>query len=110
MTATYETNLNDLLLDIQKMLITKHHDYGANNLKKRGMLGIMTRLDDKMARIDNLLEEEEHLREEAMERIDTLRDGKEKPEQIRIQESIEDTLKDIAGYAIQAILLREEKL
>ena len=58
MTATYETNLNELLSDIQKMLIVKHHDYGSDNLKKRGMLGIMTRLDDKMARIDILLERE----------------------------------------------------
>ena len=92
MTATYETYLNEQLDIIKKMLIAKHHDYGSNNLKKRGMLGIMVRLDDKMARIDNLLQ------------------NQNTDKQNQVDETIADTLYDVAGYAIQAILLLENKL
>ena len=90
MTLTYEEHLVDLLSDIKKMLLAKHHDYGTNNLKKRGLPGIMVRLDDKIARIDNLLMNQENVHVE--------------------DESIVNTFIDIAGYAIQAILLEEGKL
>jgi hypothetical protein len=92
MVATYEENLGCLLDDIQKMLRAKHHDYGVDNLKKRGLLGIMVRLDDKMARIDNLS------------------NNQNTDKQPQVDEKISDTLMDIAGYAIQAILLLENKL
>ena len=92
MVATYETNLTELLDDIKKMLIAKHHDYGSGNLKKRGIVGIMTRLDDKMARIDNLSQ------------------NQNSDKQPHVDETISETFMDVAGYAIQAILLLENKL
>jgi hypothetical protein len=90
MTPTYKMYLEEELENIKRLLMAKHHDYGSNNLKKRGILGIMVRLDDKMARIDNLLKNQ--LTEAVSDEV------------------ITDTFCDIAGYAIQAILLLENKL
>jgi hypothetical protein len=88
MTATYETNLNELLDEIKKMLLAKNSDYGQDNLKKHGEVGIRVRLDDKFARLDNLQKKSAEVKEE----------------------TVDDTWKDIVGYGLQAILLRRGKL
>lgn len=66
---------------LRTLLLTKHNDYGTENLDKHGLYGIIVRMDDKLARLNNLQ------KSEAM-----------------VDESIEDTLMDIAGYAIQGII------
>lgn len=86
----YEFNTDEKIRqignEIIEMLIKKNHDYGDNNLIRRGMLGIIVRLEDKLSRLDNLT----------------------KTKTTKVDESIEDTLKDIAGYAINAIRLMKE--
>jgi len=87
---TYEELLDALLKNIKEMLVKKHHDYGADNLKKHGLIGINVRLDDKMARLNNFFENTNVFK------VDT--------------ETAKDTYRDVAGYAIQAILLLDNLL
>ena len=87
---TPEMQIEKISKEIADMLIKKNHDYGDDNLVKRGLLGIIIRMEDKLARLDNLYII---------------------PKNPHVEESLEDTLKDIAGYAINAIrLLREGKI
>lgn len=81
---TYEEALWNELKDIQNMLVRKHLDYGTHNLTRFGMTGILIRISDKLARLEHLLENEALVRDE----------------------SIDDTLDDLIGYALQAKLLR----
>jgi hypothetical protein len=75
----------EIASEIADMLIKKNADYGDENLTKHGMTGIIVRLSDKLARLENLQGKKGH-----------------------IDETTEDTLKDIAGYAINALRLRRE--
>ena len=81
---TYEENLDIVIGNIREMLLKKNHDYGSENLKKFGQYGIMVRLTDKISRLDNLLSGDR-----AMVKSET----------------IDDTFMDIAGYAIQSLVL-----
>jgi len=74
--------------EIVEILEKKNHDYGDKNLTVFGLYGVAVRLCDKVMRLANL----------------SLKEAE-------VDESIEDTLKDIAGYAILALkLYREGKL
>lgn len=84
--SIYEEKLERVLQSLRILLSKKHSDYGNDNLKKHGMFGIIVRMSDKLARLENL-------------------NGK----QGMVEESIKDTLLDLAGYAIQAIVLFYEK-
>lgn len=75
----------DISSEIADMLIKKNADYGDSNLIKHGMTGIIVRLSDKLARLENLQDKKG-----------------------QVDETIEDTLKDIAGYAINALRLKRE--
>lgn len=78
--AMRELNLDpgSWLIDYQvELLASKQHDYGHGNITKFGHLGVRVRLWDKIARYENLM----------------LRHG------TAMNESVQDTLKDIIGYA-----------
>jgi hypothetical protein len=85
----YHEALGDQLGELSEMLMRKHLDYGSKNLERFGLYGILIRMSDKMERLFNL----QQLRRD--------------PE---VEETIEDTLDDIAGYAIQARLLLKNEL
>ncbi len=74
--------------EIVEMLDGKNSDYGQNNITEFGMHGILVRANDKMARLKNL-------------RYLTVN---EKP---KINETLNDTWADLAGYAIIALMLRK---
>ena len=76
-------NIDDVIEGIADVLVAKHHDYGEENLVEFGELGILVRSSDKVARLKNLLDKKG----------------------IVNGESREDTWKDLAGYAIQALIL-----
>lgn len=78
---SYEEKLDLVLARLHSLLVAKHHDYGENNLKKYGLFGILVRLSDKMSRL-------EHIQSGNM-----------------INETQYDTWSDIAGYAIQALVI-----
>lgn len=73
--------------EIVDLLDKKRHDYGTNNITKFGSKGVLVRVSDKV------------------ERLITLTWESDKEPNF---ESVEDTWKDIAGYAILALIeLRE---
>jgi hypothetical protein len=70
--------------ELTELFIKKHHDYGKDNILDIEELGIAFRTSEKIARVRNLL-----------------KDNKS-PE----NEPIEETWKDIAVYAIIALLYK----
>jgi len=82
---------------IAEMLIKKRLDYGNENLKPFGELGILIRVYDKLSRLKNLLYDNPHMLYDNPHR---------KPK----NETVEDTWLDIAGYAILALMMREGTL
>lgn len=83
----YDEKLDDELGKIRSLLISKHHDYGDENLLRHGLFGIIVRMSDKLARLENLHDKNEEMVED---------------------EKISDTLQDLAGYAIQALVLSDK--
>ena len=69
--------------EIAELLEKKQADYGNNNIIKFGTKGVLVRVSDKVERLINL----------------TWNNDKEPK-----FESVEDTWKDIAGYAILALI------
>ena len=76
--------------DLFNLLISKHNDYGPKNISQSpgGPLnGLRVRMQDKFARINNLV------------------DNNVDPE----NESLEDSFKDMANYAIIGLLVLQGK-
>lgn len=90
MTMSDNSEFSEILREnldaLEKLLLEKNHDYGPNNLVTFGNLGILIRLMDKMERLKN------HVLNHS----------------ILTTESLDDTLRDIAGYAIMWLVLEEE--
>ena len=86
----FVVDIEETLTDLANLLISKHKDYGPKNisLSPGGPLnGLRVRMWDKLARINNL--------------IDTNVDPK--------HESLEDSFKDMANYAIIGLLVLQGK-
>lgn len=76
--------------ELAELLLKKHNDYGSKNISESpgGPLnGLRVRMHDKLARINNLI------------------DNDKKPE----NESLEDSFKDMANYAIIGLLVMRGK-
>lgn len=84
---SYEDDLDRVLNEVKTMLIAKNHDYGPKNLLRHGETGIIVRVSDKLSRLEHIVSQ--HLVQD---------------------EPPEKTWGDIAGYALQAILMRQGKL
>jgi hypothetical protein len=69
-----------------KLLASKQHDYGHGNITAFGMKGVLVRLSDKVERLINL------------------KSKKSKAQ----NESLVDTLRDIVGYCVIALMLNDE--
>ena len=85
----YQDALTDVSMEIMHLLIKKHIDYGPKNLERFGLYGILIRVSDKLERLINIVE---------------------RGEALVAEETIEDNLKDIAGYMQNALLLMRGKL
>jgi len=85
---TYSNFINVMMNPdmITATVIRKQHDYGPQNIAKFGMWGLIVRLHDKIARLDNLLS--------------TKRNGFNSVS----DETVYDTLVDIVGYSTVAML------
>lgn len=83
----FDKEVDAILNSVKTMLICKHHDYGEDNLRKHGLLGIIVRLDDKLARLTSL----------------------QRSDPLVTTEKMEDTFKDIIGYSVQAIRMLNKK-
>lgn len=81
----FETKITNITTDLADTLIAKNHDYGnsfGDLIKEYGNLAMLIPIKNKVNRLDTLIKT----------------DGKVK------NESIEDTLRDLAGYAILSLI------
>lgn len=81
-----EVNLNNTIKELSDLLLSKHKDYGPKNISQApggAINGLRVRMHDKLARINNLI------------------DSGANPE----HESLEDSFKDMANYAIIGLLV-----
>lgn len=69
-----------------RVLVSKQHDYGHNNISMFGAVGIAVRLCDKIARVENLLKRGENA----------------------MNESLKDSYMDILGYAVIAVMVNNK--
>ena len=72
--------------EIKELLKKKNKTYGDNNVVKMGKLGVLTRVEEKIERLRNMIKKN-----------------------IESKESKEDTWKDIAGFGIIGIMLERGK-
>ncbi len=84
----FEDAIRNRLMEVADLVISKQRDYGSDNLKEFGELGIVIRLNDKMNRLKNLLENNK----------------------LPKNESVEDTLRDMIGYAVLLLMMRDGSL
>jgi Nucleotide modification associated domain 1 len=87
MTDTFEQDVHAVFLELEALLISKHHDYGPKNISGAPggpHNGLRVRLYDKLARLNNLFDE-----------------GAE-PQ----HEPIEDSYKDVANYGVIGLLVQ----
>jgi len=82
---TFEEACQQIALEIAELIIAKQHDYGHENILAFGELGVLVRTNDKVARLKNLINAGKPCCEVNEPRIDSWR--------------------DIAGYAIIALML-----
>lgn len=85
-----ETHLFNLTKELNDLLLSKHKDYGPKNISLAPggpVNGLRVRMHDKLARINNLV------------------DSGATPE----HESLEDSFKDMANYAIIGLLVLRNK-
>ena len=85
-----EVNLSNLTKELNDLLLSKHRDYGPKNISQApggAINGLRVRMHDKLARINNLI------------------DSGASPE----HESLEDSFKDMANYAIIGLLVLRGK-
>lgn len=90
--SDFEKDVRAVFAELETLLLTKHRDYGPKNISESPggpMNGLLVRLHDKMARLKNLLYDNRG----------------SKPQ----HESIEDTFKDMANYAVIALLVKRGK-
>jgi hypothetical protein len=85
-----EVDLSNLTKELTDLLLSKHRDYGPKNISQApggAINGLRVRMHDKLARINNLV------------------DSGATPE----HESLEDSFKDMANYAIIGLLVLRNK-
>jgi hypothetical protein len=81
-----ETHLSNTVKELSDLLLSKHRDYGPKNISQAPggpINGLRVRMHDKLARISNLV------------------DSGADPQ----HESLEDSFKDMANYAIIGLLV-----
>lgn len=89
-TPDFEDDVRIVYDELMSVLIKKHKDYGPKNIADApggALNGLRVRIHDKIARINNLI------------------DNNKSPE----YESLEDSFKDLANYAIIALLVLRGK-
>jgi hypothetical protein len=80
----YKDNMTKTCEEVAKLLHWKQDCYGPGNISAFGYQGVLVRMNDKFERLKNLYKKKENPPEE----------------------TIEDTLLDIAGYAIIGLMVR----
>ena len=90
--SDFEINAYDVVDELIDLLVSKHKDYGPSNIADSpggAINGLRVRMHDKLARINNLFDNNKHTQPE--------------------HEAFEDSFKDMANYAIIGILVLRGK-
>lgn len=88
--TAFADEVNKIMSELGDLLIRKHSDYGPKNISEApggAINGLLVRMHDKMARLKNL-----HYNNKSAN-----------------YESIEDTYKDLANYAVIALMVLRDK-
>lgn len=83
----FDDDVADIFGELADLLLSKHRDYGPENIANApggAFNGVLVRMHDKMARLKNLAGREDEA----------------------AHEPIEDTLMDMANYAVIALMVR----
>ena len=86
----FETKVTNITTDLSDTLIAKNHDYGnsfGDLVKEYGNIAMLIPLKNKINRLDALIKSDNQVKDE----------------------SIEDTLRDLAGYAILSLIELEQQ-
>jgi hypothetical protein len=86
----FSSSVTITFIELEELLLSKHRDYGPKNIADApggALNGLRVRMHDKLARINNLV------------------DSGTSPE----HESLEDSFKDMANYAIIGLLVLREQ-
>jgi hypothetical protein len=86
MPECFEDAVREVTRELTELLIKKQKDYGPQNVMEFGEFGVLIRANDKMARLKNLL----------------------KSGTVPLNESIEDSWRDLSNYGIIALLVRRQ--
>ena len=84
-------------MECVQLFDTKQQDYGSDNISSNGELGIAVRLQDKVSRMRHILLKELAAQERSAHVFKTN------------HETLEDSFKDAANYALIGLLLRRKK-
>jgi len=88
--SRFVSDVTLIYTELEDLLLSKHKDYGSSNISNApggALNGLRVRMHDKLARINNLV------------------DTNKNPE----HESLEDSFKDMANYAIIGLLVLRGK-
>ena len=85
LTTLFDRNIDEVLDTSYQIGVAKNQDYGSVNILQYGVVGLIVRLGDKIARAINLL--------------------KEGSTQFVANEKVEDTIMDMVNYATYGIML-----
>lgn len=89
---TFQEAVDKVLLEMKNLLISKQRDYGARNILEFGAIGVVLRANDKLSRLKHL-----HGVDDYTFQIKTAK-----------HESIKDSWRDLANYALIALLLESD--
>ena len=84
--GSFDQACRNIALEIAATVIEKHKDYGPDNILIFKEQGLLVRMWDKIGRLKHLVWQEKAPK----------------------HESIEDTFKDLAGYAIIGLMLQRD--
>lgn len=84
---SFEEAVYRVAAEIADLVIRKQSDYGHDNINAFGLMGIAVRESDKVSRLRNLVAARETTHREPL------------------NESVQDTLFDLAGYAMLGVML-----
>ena len=90
MSSQFEEDMWDTYQEIGNLLLSKHQDYGPKNISNApggALNGLLVRMHDKQARLSNLIYNNKSAN----------------------HESLEDSFKDLANYAIIGLLVLRGK-
>ena len=85
----FEINAKEIYDEMTALAVRKQHDYGPKNILAYGLKGVIVRMGDKMARLDQLVWRRES--------------------SSVLEEKLEETYKDLANYCMISIMLLRNK-